>query len=709
MLIPVSKKYEKLAKISLVSFTILFLELLLIRLIGTELRIFAYLSNVVLLCIFVGSGLGMFFKKKLSLIYTLFFLCLLIVILISGFFTKITDYLAPLSESFIWFQQSLISSATIIFGVAMTTILLLLLAAVFVPLGQYLGEQFKDSKKLIILYSLNIAFSLMGIISFNLFSFISVSPYIGLMFAFLLIILLLEKKELQKGLAIMFVVLPLLFVYFLATKDTTWSPYQKLSLEQLPDAPYFPDGEMLLVNNIGYMGLLDLSASHDEKLNAFIKNNNITVEGNLTYRNQYGIPYILNKNASEVLIIGAGGGNDIAGALKGGAQYVDAVEIDPKIIDFGKEYHPEGPYLSDKVNIVADDGRAFLKRTDKKYDVVVLGLVDSHTLNSSLNNVQLDNYLYTKESFEDIHKVLKEDGMLFLSFDVRREWIGARIKSNVSEAFGKEPLIFSMQNELPIYGWGGVFFVQTKNPDALDNFLNAEPELKEFLFSKKTDFGEPNKKLSDNWPYLYLDQPRIPGLHVLISAILLVSLLVLTRITSFEGTFHIGSFLLGAGFLLYEFQSISKTALIYGNTWVTNVFTISAILFFILLANLVTLRYKFNLKLLFLFLVGSFVVQLFIPLSLFNTWPSYLKFSLVPLILNLPLLFSGLIFIRLFEKAKDEKSFFASNLFGSAVGGLLGFLSYLLGIQSLLYVSLFLYLLAIPFTTMKLRWQKIAS
>src|SRR3989338_676686 len=58
------KKYYQLA---LISFAILFLELLLIRLVGTEVRIFAYLSNLVLLAIFVGSGVGMLVKRRFSL------------------------------------------------------------------------------------------------------------------------------------------------------------------------------------------------------------------------------------------------------------------------------------------------------------------------------------------------------------------------------------------------------------------------------------------------------------------------------------------------------------------------------------------------------------------------------------------------------------------------------------------------------------------
>ena len=51
-------------KLFLISFLFLFLELLVIRIVSTEIRIFAYMSNLVLLAIFTGSGLGMLVKKK---------------------------------------------------------------------------------------------------------------------------------------------------------------------------------------------------------------------------------------------------------------------------------------------------------------------------------------------------------------------------------------------------------------------------------------------------------------------------------------------------------------------------------------------------------------------------------------------------------------------------------------------------------------------
>ena len=72
---------KKYWDIFIISFLALFLELLVIRLVGTEIRIFAYLSNYVLLAVFLGTGLGMILKKKTPLIYSSFAFFLIIIVL----------------------------------------------------------------------------------------------------------------------------------------------------------------------------------------------------------------------------------------------------------------------------------------------------------------------------------------------------------------------------------------------------------------------------------------------------------------------------------------------------------------------------------------------------------------------------------------------------------------------------------------------------
>lgn len=121
----------------------------------------------------------------------------------------------------------------------------------------------------------------------------------------------------------------------------------------------------------------------------------------------------------------------------------------------GRKYHVESSYDKPNVQVYVNDGRAFLETTKKNYDIVVMGLADSHALSSSLTNVQLDNYLYTLEALRQVKAVLKPDGILFLSFEVTRPWIGARLQQTVTQAFGYPPAIFEVRSD-GAFGWGGI-------------------------------------------------------------------------------------------------------------------------------------------------------------------------------------------------------------------------------------------------------------
>ena len=66
--------------------------------------------------------------------------------------------------------------------------------------------------------------------------------------------------------------------------------------------------------------------------------------------NPYEIPYLFHNAPDRVLIVGAGAGNDIAGALRNNAREIDAVEIDPGIHALGAQLHPERPYQNPRVH-----------------------------------------------------------------------------------------------------------------------------------------------------------------------------------------------------------------------------------------------------------------------------------------------------------------------------------------------------------------------
>ena len=177
---------------------------------------------------------------------------------------------------------------------------------------------------------------------------------------------------------------------------TSWSPYYKIetharrsrsparcssNVNGLPHQAYFP-----AVGPKGYTNPLY----------------------NLTYDS------IKGHKLDNVLVIGAGGGNDVSVALNRGAKHVDAVEIDPRLYDLGKSRHPDHPYSDPRVTAHIDDGRAFLESTDKKYDLIVFALPDSLTLVSGNSALRLESYLFTKEAFEAARDHLKPGGVFSL-------------------------------------------------------------------------------------------------------------------------------------------------------------------------------------------------------------------------------------------------------------------------------------------------------
>ncbi len=128
-------------------------------------------------------------------------------------------------------------------------------------------------------------------------------------------------------------------------------------------------------------------------------------------------PYVL-KQRSDVLIIGPGGGVDVAVALKNEARSVLAVELDPITVDIvANTYADYVGYLYDRpeVRVVADEGRSFLRRTDEKFDLIQMTGVDTLAALSSGAYVLAENYLYTVEAYCDFMDRLNPDGIFCLA------------------------------------------------------------------------------------------------------------------------------------------------------------------------------------------------------------------------------------------------------------------------------------------------------
>jgi hypothetical protein len=135
------------------------------------------------------------------------------------------------------------------------------------------------------------------------------------------------------------------------------------------------------------------------------------------------------------LVIGPGGGRDLASALVFGAGRVDGVEINPIIADDVmrarfREYSG-GIYTSPRVRIAVDDGRSFVRRSGERYDVIQASLVDTWAATAAGAYTLTENTLYTVEAFNDYLDHLTDDGMLTIT-----RWVadGLRLVSLAQEA-----------------------------------------------------------------------------------------------------------------------------------------------------------------------------------------------------------------------------------------------------------------------------------
>ena len=74
-----------------------------------------------------------------------------------------------------------------------------------------------------------------------------------------------------------------------------------------------------------------------------------------------------------------------------------------------------------------EDGRAFLRRSDKKYDLILLAQTDSLTLLSTTGNIRLESFLFTKEAFADIRDHLKPGGLMVMYNLYWQDWAVDRL------------------------------------------------------------------------------------------------------------------------------------------------------------------------------------------------------------------------------------------------------------------------------------------
>lgn len=128
------------------------------------------------------------------------------------------------------------------------------------------------------------------------------------------------------------------------------------------------------------------------------------------------LPYYMGA-PKRVLIIGAGGGVDVANAVQRGAGEVAAVEINRQVVELvrGQFGSFSGHIYDDpRVHVAISDGRNFVENSRQKYDVIQLTLVDTFAAISSGALSLSEDFLYTTDAFRSYLRTLTDDGYLVL-------------------------------------------------------------------------------------------------------------------------------------------------------------------------------------------------------------------------------------------------------------------------------------------------------
>ncbi len=638
-------------RLVLASALMLFLELVLIRWLGANVVHLGYFTNFVLLGSFLGIGLG-FVRASRRPEPPLWPAVVLLLMTAAVFVFPVG--INRTDSDVLYFTNVEVTGPPMWLSLPL---LFIAVALVMVGPADLVAREFQKLAPLTA-YRWDLVGSLIGIASFTGLAFAGVGAAIwGVVVA--LVWLALSGPRPSVVTAASLLAFAAILIMQASTVGLSWSPYSKLTLEEIPG------GTLVSANGVPHQAIQ-------------------TIETKLANEPQYGLPYdrVATNPLGDVLIVGAGTGNDVAIALDRGATSVTAVEIDPKLLDLGEELHPDHPYDDPRVTTVNDDGRAFLERTDQSFDLILFALPDSLTLVNGAGGVRLESYLFTQEAMDAAHERLTPTGGFAMYNYYRENWLIDRLSATVATAFGHEPCIDRI-------GDAQGQAVLSANVDfALQRCANTSDPI-------SADAPAP---AHDDRPFVYVKDRSIPPFYLLAVGVVILISLGMTRLFS-GGRLSVfpyrDLFFMGTAFLLLETKSVTTFALLFGTTWLVNAIVFAGILLTVLLAVEVTARIRTpRLAVVYALLGLSLVIAYVVP----NTW--ILGLPVIPRALVAcalafaPIFFANIAFAKRFADSSSSTDAFAVNVLGAMVGGCMEYLALITGYRALLIVVGLLYLAA---------------
>jgi len=254
-------------KLALWSFLSLFMELLMIRWISSEIRIFAYFKNFVLIACFLGFGLGCYLSRRKTNLLLMLLPLLLLTTMVGSLWlglraaiSQLPSWVAASAGTHFWDAPSVLAIPALAAATAVIVPIFGLLVFFFVPMGQMVGWYLENASNGIVAYSVNVFAALCGIIAYTLLCLFSQPPITWFVAAGALLILLVWRVPQLRWASLATLVLCSGLFLWGVPKDARvyWSPYQKLTLGTWGTGREVL-GYYLNTNDSWYQQILDLS------------------------------------------------------------------------------------------------------------------------------------------------------------------------------------------------------------------------------------------------------------------------------------------------------------------------------------------------------------------------------------------------------------------------------------------------------------------
>ncbi len=384
----------------------------------------------------------------------------------------------------------------------------------------------------------------------------------------------------------------------------------------------------------------------------------------------------------NVLINGAGTGNDTAVALASGARHVDAVEIDPELLRLGEQRAPSQPYSNPRVTLHVADGREYLQDTSKKYNLILFALPDSLAAVSGQSAVRLESFLLTKQSIAAVKAHLAPGGT-FAMYNYYAPFLLNRYATTIEDVFGRAPC----EDVGPPLGGRQLATLTVYSRGAVPNCTSYW-------------HGTRVAPATDDYPFPYLPSPGMPLSYVWFLIAILLGSLLLIRIGGGSGPLrrmhrYTDLAFMGAAFMLLETKNIVQFALLFGATWFVNSLVSAGVLVAVYLAVETARHVRLpRPMILYAALIASLAVTWLVPPDAPLGLPLIPRFLAASALAFAPIYIANLIFAQRFSGVEMTGTAFAANLLGAIVGGLIEYTAMITGYRFLLIVTGVLYALA---------------